>query len=403
MENRDWDIIVVGGGIAGLVATALIATLKLKVLCIEPNRLPLDRDDQSADIRSTAYLLKSIDLFKTIGIWNDLQEQAEVLKIMQICDAGGKSGEIRQISKFKSNEIDYPFFGYNIPNWFVKKSLSTVIEKSKFSEILFDQKVVGLVSQTKKSFVKLSDNTQLSAKLIIAADGKNSEIRQLAKIKIKKWDNAQDALAFVALHEKAHDGRSIEVLENGGPCTFVPMKNSQNGAFQSAVVWMETRNKAKDLLELNDKDFSQKLTIRTKQVLGTCQLNSRRTIYPITTQLAQKFYCKRLALIGETAHVMPPIGAQGLNTSFEDISLLIDFIKGSIAQNNDFGSLKLLREYGVRRRLITQSKMLAIAILNKSSKSDMRIIKDLRKLGLSMINNNSFLKKTLMKAGLGFI
>ena len=403
MADRNWDVIVVGGGIAGLVTTSLLGNSDLKVLCVEPNKPALEQDDQYADLRSTAYLLKSIDLLKQANVWDSLKEHAEELKIMQICDAGGKSGDIRQTSSFDSNDIDQPFFGYNIQNWFVKKSLLSVIAASNFSDIIFGQKVIGLINQTDKSVIRLSDNSQISAKLIIAADGKNSEVRHLAKIKTKKWDNAQDALAFVTSHEKPHQGRSIEILESGGPCTLVPMKTSVNGTFQSAVVWMENRDRAKDLLELNSKDFSEKLTLRTQRILGNCQINSRRTIYPITTQLAERFYCKRLVLVGESAHAMPPIGAQGLNTSFEDISLLVTLIKRSIAKNDDLGSPKVLKDYGKRRRLVAQSKMLGISILNKTSKSNLQITKDLRKIGLSIIEKNSFLKKILMRAGLGYI
>ena len=403
MAKRNWDIIVVGGGIAGLVTTLLLAHLKLKVLCIEAHRPASKPQNRSADLRSTAYLLKSINLLKKAGVWDDLKEHAEALKIMQICDAGGISGELRQVNNFNSQEIGQPHFGYNIPNWFVKKSMTIKIEESEFGEILLGQKVIGLVAQTEKSIIRLSNSRQLSAKLIIAADGKDSDIRYLSKINVKKWDSSQDALAFTTSHEKPHRGKSIEILESGGPCTFVPMKPSENGSFQSAVVWMENRNKAKNLLKLNKDNFSKMLTDRTKRVLGTCQVSSRITIYPIVSQLAERFYCRRLALIAEAAHVMPPIGAQGLNTSFEDISLLIDSIEQCISQNGDIGSQKLLKGYGVHRRLITQSKMLGVSVLNKTSKSNLQITKDLRKVGLNIIEKNSFLKKALMKAGLGYI
>ena len=403
MMNKSWDVIVVGGGIAGLIATSLIAKLKLKVLCIEPHEPSQAEEDLSSDLRSTAYLLKSIELLKKADVWKDLQGHAEALKVMQICDAGGKRGDLREISSFNSQEINQPYFGYNIPNWFVKKSIVSNIERSSFGEILFGQKVLGLNTQTHKSVISLSDNTHLSAKLIIAADGKHSEIRYLSKIKTKRWDNAQDALAFITTHEKPHEGRSIEILESGGPCTFVPMKTSKNGEFQSAVVWMESREKAKNLLKLNAEEFSEKLSLRTKYILGNCYLSSRRATYPIVTQLAERFYCKRLALVAEAAHVMPPIGAQGLNTSFEDIALLINSLEKSFAKNEDIGSSKLLKEYGTRRRVIAKSKMLGISILNKVSKSDLQITKDFRNIGLNFINKNLFLKKTLMKAGLGHI
>ena len=402
MTDTNWDVVVVGGGIAGLITTVLLANLKLRVLCIEPQKLPLKAASKSADLRSTAYLIKSIDLLKQAGVWDDLTEHSEALKIMQICDAGGKSGELRQVSSFNSQEIGQPHFGYNVPNWFVKKSILAIIERSEFSAITFGQKVIGLLNQTNKSILRLSNNTKITTKLVIAADGKNSDIRYLSNIDIKKWDNGQDALAFVTTHEKPHEGRSIEILESGGPCTLVPMK-SKNGIFQSAIVWMEKRGAAKTLLKLNNTDFSEKLTIRTKNVLGRCQVNSRRAIYPIITQIAERFYCERLALIAESAHVMPPIGAQGLNTSFEDILLLTNLIKEAVTNNENFATLKLLKAYGTHRKLVTQSKMLGISFLNHSSKSNLQITKDLRKVGLNIIDKNAFIKKTLMKAGLGFL
>ena len=181
------------------------------------------------------------------------------------------------------------------------------------------------------------------------------------------------------------------------------MKLSKNGSFQSAVVWMENRAKAKKIFKLTADDFSKTLTDRSRRVLGTCQVSSRITLYPIVSQLAERFYCRRLAIIAEAAHVMPPIGAQGLNTSFEDISLLIESLEQSILQNDDIGSQKLLKDYGIRRRLVTQSKMLGVSVLNKTSKSNLQITKDLRKVGLKIIEKNSTLKQALMKAGLGYI
>ena len=403
MITKNWDVIVAGGGIAGLITTILLANLKLKVLCIEPAKPAVKKANKSSDLRSTAYLLKSIGLLKKAKVWENLQPNAEALKIMQICDAGGSNGELRQISSFNSHDINEICFGYNISNWLVKKSLVSVIEKLEFSNIHFGEKVVELSNQTEKSFIRLSDGTQLSAKLTIAADGKNSDLRYLSKIKSKKWDNGQDALAFTTLHEKPHEGKSIEILESGGPCTLVPMQQTKNGMFQSAVVWMEKRKTAKSLLELSKEDFSKKLTNRTKHILGNCKLNSRRVIYPIITQLAERFYSERLALIAETAHVMPPIGAQGLNTSFEDIALLTSLIEDSLHKNEDFGSSKLLRCYGNRRSIITKSKMLGISLLNRTSKSNTQIEKDLRNLGLNIINKNSFLKNLLMRTGLGII
>ncbi len=401
--NKDWDIIVVGGGIAGLAITALLSKFKLKILCIEPQKPPLEENAFSADLRSTAYLIDSIEILKKTGAWDLLECQAAELRVMRICDTGSQKKQRYQEVNFKSKEINLPNFGYNIPNWFVKKSLHSIIKSSDTGHVSFKQKVVGINSRLDKCIIRLSDDRSLSAKLIVASDGRESDIRFLSKIKTKKWDNNQDAIAFIVTHEKAHEGTSIEVLQSGGPCTLVPLKNSSDGQYQSAVVWMEKRIEAKRLMLLNDNDFSISVSSRTRHLLGNCILKSKRTLYPIVTQLADTFYGERLALIAEAAHVMPPIGAQGLNTSFEDISFLANLIHEASSNGSDIGNPSLLATYGKHRRRQAQSKILGVSLLNKTSESNLEVIKDLRKFTLQIINNNLSIKTALMKAGLGKI
>ena len=401
--DKDWDIIVVGGGIAGLATTALLSKFKFRVLCIEPQKPPIEENALSADLRSTAYLVDSIELFKKSGAWDLLKCHAEELRVMRICDTGSSKKQRYQEINFRSKEINLPNFGYNIPNWFVKKSLYSVINSSETGHLSFKQKVVGLNSRLDECIIRLSDDRSLSTKLIIASDGRESDIRFLSKIKTKKWDNNQDAIAFTVTHEKPHNGTSIEVLDSGGPCTFVPLKNSSNGKYQSAVVWMEKRIEAKRLMLLNDNDFSTSVSSRTRYLLGKCTLKSKRTLYPIVTQLADQFYGERLALIAEAAHVMPPIGAQGLNTSFEDISFLSNLINEARSSGSDIGDPSLLATYGKHRRRQAQSKILGVSLLNKTSESNLEVVKDLRKFTLRLIDKNALIRTALMKAGLGKI
>tara|TARA_A100001015_G_scaffold316345_1_gene430396 strand:- start:831 stop:2039 length:1209 start_codon:yes stop_codon:yes gene_type:complete len=400
MVNRDWDVIVVGGGIAGLTATALLSKLNLDVLCIEPQKPTNSRKQDTKDLRSTAYIGNSVTLLKEAGVWTKLVEVAEPLKVMQICDINNSKKRMIA-SNFDSQDIGLSHFGYNIPNWLTKKSILSVINSSTNAHIMFGVKAERLTNRINSSLLKLSDDSTVSAKLIIGADGRNSDIRSLSGITIKKWDDNQDALAFITKHEKAHKGTSVEILDTGGPCTLVPLKSKGDGQYQSAVVWMDRRKETKRLMQLTDNDFSTELSIRTNNVLGPCQVNSKRSIYPIITQLADKFYAERVALIAESAHVMPPIGAQGLNTSFDDIELLVKLIKRSYLSNSDIGGYSLLTKYGELRRRLTKTKMIGITILNSASKSNFPFSQTVRKLGLDAIESNSAFKNTLMKVGLG--
>ena len=154
-------------------------------------------------------------------------------------------------------------------------------------------------------------------------------------------------------------------------------------------------------MSMDDEQFAKVLTQRVDNIFGAIQICSQRRSYPIISQLANKFCCNRLALIGESAHVMPPIGAQGLNSSFEDIDLLAKLIQGALKKNNDIGSEELLKIYNKIRRTIILPRMLGIELLNQTSRSKSKIVHNWRNFGLRLINNNSSIKKTLMKVGLG--
>ncbi|MEE2774835.1 MAG: FAD-dependent monooxygenase [Pseudomonadota bacterium] len=401
MDKSGYDIIVVGGGVAGLTATAALGVLGFKVLCLESTEFRSQTKNSAQDIRSTAFLRGSVDLLKEIGIWESVVGESHELKTMCIADCGGVDGAIRQQINFNSSEVSLPDFGYNVPNAVAKRALVDRIDSLKNCKLLFGLEVINAVTQIDKVFLILSDNNFVSAKLVVAADGSRSKVRELTGVKTFTNENNQYAIACVVSHEKPHDGTSVELLKSGGPCTLVPMKSVKGKKNRSAVVWMETKKLAYQLVSSSVERFSSEISKRTDYVFGECTLISQRSLYPITTQIARKFYAHRTALIAEAAHVMPPIGAQGLNTSLEDIIILKDLLTHALATGADIGSDSLLKKYNRNRQKTLIPRVTGIHLLNNASKSNFQPVKDLRMNALKWLDNSKTARQFLIKTGLG--
>ena len=182
--------------------------------------------------------------------------------------------------------------------------------------------------------MRLSDETRLRARLVIAADGRTSPVREAAKIPVKTTRYGQKALAFAVTHPIPHDNVSTEIHRSGGPFTLVPLPD-YNGLPSSAVVWMERGAEVKRLAALETPEFEAEMTARSCALFGPLTLASRRTTWPIISQVAERMYGERIALVAEAAHVVPPIGAQGLNMSLGDMRVLLELAQANPAKLGD--------------------------------------------------------------------
>ena len=247
------------------------------------------------------------------------------------------------------------------------------------------------------AYVKLSSGKTVKAKLVIAADGRNSILREKAGISVKTHRFGQKALAFAVTHPIPHKNISTEIHNSGGPFTLVPLPD-YNGKPSSAIVWMENGEKAKNLMEMETKNFEGEMTVRSCNILGPLKLASKRSLWPIISQIADKLYSQRLALIGETAHVVPPIGAQGLNMSLADIKCLNDLDQ---KYPDQLGSMNTLKEYQKTRIFDIRQRVAGVSALNQISISNNKVIQNIRAFGLENFFQVPAIKHTVMKLGMG--
>lgn len=393
----DHDIIVSGGGIAGLTATAAFAHAGFKVLCVDPAQPIIQRDAQGSDLRSTAFLQPARALLQEIGLWDRLAPFSEALQIMRIIDAGGEEPEARAIKEFNAADISDDPFGWNLPNWLLRREMAAHLESLDNVDYRTGVSAQSLFTRTSEARVGLSDQTRHKARLVIGADGRNSAMRQAAGIDVSTTRFGQKALAFAVTHEVAHDNVSTEIHRTGGPFTLVPLPDFE-GKPSSAIVWMEEGAKAKALLDMDVPAFESAMNRRSCGVLGQLTLASQRTIWPIISQHAERLSGQRLALIAEAAHVLPPIGAQGLNMSLNDIRVLRDL---GCERPDGLGDANMMDAYHKARFADVRLREAGITMLNRTSMISSRPLRDARAAGLNALYSFAPLRKSIMQMGLG--
>ena len=397
MTSQTVDILVSGGGVAGLTAAAAFGSAGFSVLCVDPAPPVTDGQATGADLRTTAILQPSLPVLQAAGLWGRLAPHAAALRVMRIIDAGGPDLEPRLIKDFDSADISDGPFGYNLPNWMLRREMVARLAELPNVDFRPGVATIALLTRTSEARVTLSDGSRISARLAIAADGRNSTLRQALGIPVTTLRYGQKALAFAVTHPASHDNVSTEIHRSGGPFTLVPLPD-RDGQPASAVVWMEEGPEALRLSTLPVPDFEAAMNLRSCQVLGPLTLVSRRMVWPIISQVADRMSGERCALMAEAAHVLPPIGAQGLNMSLADLRVLLSLTQADPA---GMGGAAMLDAYHKQRHWEVQARITGIDALNRASMMGDPALRDLRATALNALYAVAPVRRTLMKAGLG--
>lgn len=392
MPGAEVDVLVAGGGPAGLIATLAFAHAGRSVLCVDPAPPVTTEGAEGADMRSTAFLTPSVDLLTRIGLWDRMAAHAMPLQIMRIVDAGGATSVPRLTRDFDAADLGERPFGWNLPNWLIRREAVAALPEGAFRP---GTGVASVAPREDRAMVSLSDSTRIAAKLVVAADGRDSPIRESLGIGARTIRYGQRALAFAVTHDRPHGNVSTEVHRSGGPFTLVPLPDRE-GKPSSAVVWMERGAEVRRLAALDEGAFNDAMTERSGGVLGRLRLVTRRADWPIISRIADRFAGPRVTLIGEAAHVVPPIGAQGLNMSLADLSALVDCTRG-----DDPGAAAALAAWDRTRRPECLARVMGIDALNRASMVRARPLRDLRAAALGVLHGAAPIRQFAMRAGLG--
>ena len=396
MKRISADIVIAGGGVAGLSAAAAFGAAGHSVVIVDPAPPITDAATDGADLRTTAFLQPARAFLDRAGVWDALAPHATPLQVMRIVDASG-DGTPRVTADFDAADISDLPFGWNLPNWLLRRELVARLAALATVDFRPGTGFRSLLARAAEALVTLTDGTQVRCKLLIGADGRSSPVRQAAGIGVKTTRYGQKALTFAVTHDMPHANVSTEVHRAGGPFTLVPLPDHE-GRPCSAVVWMTDGPEVQRLAALPEDAFAAAATDRSAGVQGDLALASRRTVWPIISQIADRLTAQRTALVAEAAHVMPPIGAQGLNMSLKDLDTLLD-----LCGKGDIGSPQMLAAYARRRHPDIRLRVAGVDALNRASIAGSPLLQDLRVAGIKALHGAAPVRKGLMRLGLGAV
>ncbi len=394
------DIVVVGAGPAGLTAALALAKTGADVICAGPPHSP---DPERPDTRTTALLLGSVKLLETLGVWKMCVDKAAPLKAIRLIDDTGRLLRAPDI-EFRAEEIEKEAFGYNIPNTTLVSALHEQIRTHTSLHYMETDAVTEIKIESGSLELRLAEDSVIRTQLVVGADGRKSLARQTAGIKTSSWAYEQTALACNFEHTHSHEYISTEFHRSTGPFTVVPLPGHA-----SSLVWVERPDHAEKLKKLNDESFIHHLEERLQGLLGTVTSVGPRASFPLSGLSVQCFARQRIALVGEAAHVIPPIGAQGLNLGFRDVATLTNCIASApwahdpSGKGKDYGADHVLQAYDEARRADVWSRTFTVDLLNRSLISNLLPIQAMRSAGLHLLNMVAPLRRFIILQGLGSV
>jgi 2-octaprenyl-6-methoxyphenol hydroxylase len=397
MTRERTDILVSGGGIAGLTAAATFARAGFSVVVVDPAPPPPSSGAEGSDLRSTAFLAPAIALFEAAGLWEALAPHAARLDTLRAVDTTGWPPGIRDQRDFEAADVTDGPFGWNLPNWLTRKVLVDRLSHFANVDLRIGTGFAGMLTRESAALVRLTDGTRIEARLVVGADGRASPVREAAGIDVDVTRYGQKALAFEVTHPLPHGNVSTELYNEGGAFVLVPLPDHMGGP-ASAVVWMERGERALELAAMDPRDFATLATERSCGVLGRLELASPIRVWPVVTQVARRLTAERTALVAEAAHVLPPIGAQGLNTSLHDVAALA--LVASEAPDR-LGEPAMLKAYEKARATDIHVRARVIDLFNRVCRSGEPPLQALRLTGLRIVHDVTPLRRAVMQAGLG--
>lgn len=391
MNVEKFDIAVVGGGMVGLSLALGLAGAGVRVALVERGLLT-DMAVADYDGRGSAIAAGSQRILDGIGLWAALADEAEPILGIRVAD-GGSPLHLH----YDHREIGDGPLGWIVENAVIRRALAAAVAESGvavFDGAELDKAEFGAETAT----LDLARGRRISARLIVAADGRNSPMRDAAGIDAVRWRYKQTGIVCAVGHEVPHQGIAHEHFLPAGPFAILPMTRNR-----SSIVWTERNDLAPDLIALDDRAFADELRSRFGGFLGEVTVAPQRWSYLLSVIHARRYIAPRLALAGDAAHAIHPIAGQGFNIGLRDVAALAEVIIDTLRLGLDPGSLTTLERYEKWRK---PDNMMMIAVtdsLNRLFSNDIAPLRHARDAGLAAVNRARPLKRVFMRHAMGLV
>ena len=393
------EVCVVGAGPVGGVLACLLARAGVRTAVIDRAALP-PMEHPDFDGRCYAIAAGSQHILERAGLWAALPYRPGPIRDIRVSDGRIGRRASRLFLHFDSAEVDAEAFG-----WMVEaRSLRMALNARLHAEpdlLVAAPSTVRVERSAEGVAVRLDDGRVIRCRLVIAAEGRDSPLREVAGIAVTRFGYGQTGLVGAIAHERPHHGTALEHFLPAGPFAQLPMAATPGAPNASAFVWTERTETAARLLELGDADFTRELQRRLGSHLGAVRLLGRRWSYPLGALHAHRYADTRLALVGDAAHGIHPIAGQGLNLGFRDAACLASLVGDAVAAGGDPGDPALLRRYQAQRRPDNLMMLAATDALDRLFSNDRPALRLARDVGIAAVHRLGPLKRAFMRQAMG--
>lgn len=382
----DFEVAVIGGGPVGLAAAIALAQGGARTALVA-------RKAPYSDNRTTALLGDSVAFLQSIDVWERCSDKAAALRVMRLVDDTDRLIRAPE-TRFSCDEIGMDAFGHNIANRDLLAAMEARADEIGLTRI--DSEANNVTCGETSAEIRCRDGVSLSARLAVGADGRNSMCRASAGIEMAFRMLRQSALTCNVAHSHPHGNISTEFHTAHGPCVFVPLPGGR-----SSVVWVMPPDDAAQLAKASTEDLSAAVEKRSHFHLGILTADDERHVFPLAFGQVDKIADRRIALVGEAAHVLPPIGAQGLNLGLRDAEAISRIALNAIASGEDPGESGVLENYSRERRADIAKRSLVVGMAHQSLLSDFLPAQMIRAAGMYLMNAASPLRRFVMRQATG--
>lgn len=376
---HETEVVIVGGGLNGLLLALALAQggVRSTVLDAGPRAL---REDPEFDGRAYALAVGARRMLAALGLWRELEGQAQPILEIKISDGRAGEGASRFWLHFDHAEIEEGPMGHFLEDRYLRRALLDAVDASPLVTMLWEAPVTEQALLPGGIAVQLADGRRVAGRLLVGCDGRGSGTAKRAGIGRVGWDYGQTGLVAALAHERPHHGIAHQFFMPEGPLAILPLPGNR-----SSIVWTERTERADMIRHLDDEDFLAMLRPRFGDFLGDLQLAGVRYSYPLSLSLAESLVAERMALAGDAAHGIHPLAGQGLNLGLRDVAALAEVVVDARRLGRDIGAEDALADYARWRRF--DSTMLATVtdVMNRLFSNDNPLLRLGRDVGLGLV------------------